>query len=73
MPLNLRNECSGCGRKFYDREKATAVIPFVEMDINDLDDNEARLKLSTHAIESRTLKVYCRDCLNLYDFIAYGG
>lgn len=71
LPLNRKNSCDGCGEPFVHKSQAVAIIPFVEIEENPLDNEQIRLKLSVDAVDTRAIKIYCSECLNLKHFIVF--
>ncbi len=69
--VHRKNSCDGCGEPFGDKHQAVAIIPFVEIEPNPLDNSLMRLKLSVDAIDIRACKVFCPKCLNLNNFIIF--
>lgn len=67
------NCCDGCKRPLVHGEQVVALIPSVEVVVNKLDNKDIRLKLSNDAIDARTLKIYCQECLNLKHFQVSDG
>lgn len=68
MSLFRKNRCDGCQEELNDNDKVVALIPNVSICKTKTDDSEIRLKLSLEAIDTRTIKVYCRSCLDLTKF-----
>lgn len=66
-PLLHKNCCDGCQKVFNDQDEVVALVPHVIV-TNGRPDNKIRLKLSTDAINSRTIKVFCEDCLKIEHF-----
>ena len=64
MAIRKKNKCDGCGEPFSNGGKVTAVIQDVE--VSDKTRNgDLRLKLSEKNIINRSIKIYCKICLDL--------
>ena len=63
------NKCDNCGIIIENGEKVVAIIPEVEVTNRRLKkSNEIRLKLSYKSLKTRSIKIYCKECLKLSDF-----
>ncbi len=67
--LKRHNACDGCGRQIFQGEKVTALLTEMDVEISGYEEEELRLKVSKDAINERTIKVFCFNCLNLRDYI----
>ena len=67
--INNNNECAGCGNSFTDKDKVNVILSNIEIELNQKDNSQLRLKLSEGAITSRTILIYCNKCLNLKDWV----
>ncbi len=67
------NKCDGCGAQLARGQRVVALIPDVEVVVNKANEAHLRLKLSLDAIDVRTFKIYCQECLDLSQFEAQDG
>jgi len=66
--MNRSNRCDNCNRMLNDGDRVTVIIPNVEVTDRYMKDNATvRLKLSPDAVEIRSAKIYCRNCLDYSD------
>ena len=64
------NKCDNCGIIIENGEKVVAIIPEVEVTNRRLKkSNEIRLKLSYKSLKTRSIKIYCKECLKLSDYL----
>ena len=56
-------KCDGCNRIIEDNAEVTALIPVTVETRNKR--NTMRLKLSLEALDKKSIKVYCKNCLSL--------
>jgi hypothetical protein len=63
------DRCDNCNKIFNNNDSVIALIPGVEVSTRNLNEGQMRLKLSVDSINTRTLKIYCYDCLKLKDYI----
>ena len=63
--------CDGCNKILEDGDTVVALIPNVKVDRRLSKDLQytMRLKLSTYSLDSRTVKVYCNQCLELNNYL----
>ena len=61
-------KCDNCHKMLSNKDKVTVVIPDVEVCGKYRKNHDGfRLKLSSDAIDYRTAKIYCKECLNIRD------
>ncbi len=71
MCILRTDKCDACNKTLQHEDEIIALIPGIEIDKR-FSTGQAgiiRLKLSKDSINSRTLKVYCKDCLTIEDYI----
>ena len=69
-PLYKENKCDSCGCKFNHKDELIALVNNVEVECrNRADDNQIRLKLSIDSLSSRSIRIYCKQCLEIKDYI----
>ncbi len=63
-------KCDNCNRMLKDGDKVTLILPDIEIAGKYRKNTEGfRLKLSLDAVELRTSKVYCKNCLDINNHI----
>ena len=66
------NKCDNCAKIIKDGERVTAIISGVVAAPKTNSEGSMHLKLSKNAIDSRALKIYCKECLSPKDYIPTG-
>ena len=61
--------CDNCKRKINHGDTVTVIIPNVEVCTKTSNPNTMHLKLSKFALTTRAMKVYCKKCLEIKNYI----
>lgn len=63
--------CDGCNRILSDGDTVVALISDITVDrkMGKGFQNLMRLKLSPNSLETRTIKIYCKNCLELNNYL----
>lgn len=72
MNIIRSDQCDVCKKILQHEDIVVALIPDVQIDKRFSVGRQGiiRLKLSSNSIDSRTLKIYCKDCLTVEDYLS---
>jgi len=62
------DHCNICKRALSHKEKVAVLLIDIEVSTKDCN-ADARLKLSVDAIENRAIKIICKKCINITEYL----